>query len=152
MAGRALKIGLFASVVVNAFLAAAFIAALMFAGYIARNPAAPTIRHAARSLDPPHRAAFIAVLRAQGRALRPANQEARALRQQVWAAMQSPEFDAAAAKTNLAQARALTLSSREKVEDAVVDFAASLPADQRAALGKALAGGMRRPPAVNSRR
>ena len=139
MSERTLGIGLFVSIVLNVFLAAAFVGALGLAGYVARHPTAPAMRQAARSLDAAHRAEFIAMLRQQGGAVRPMNRQAHALRLEVWKAMQNPGFDPAAAKADLAQARAQATAARASVEDAVVDFAASLPVDQRAALGRALA-------------
>jgi uncharacterized membrane protein len=138
MSERTLGIGLFVSIVLNVFLAAAFVGALGLAGYVARHPAAPAMRQAAGSLDGPHRAAFIAMLREQGQAVRPLNRQAHALRLGVWRAMQGPGFDPAAAKTGLAQARAQSTAARAGVENAFVDFAATLPVDQRAALGRAL--------------
>jgi uncharacterized membrane protein len=138
MSARALRIGLFASIILNVFLAAAFAGALGLTGYVVRHPVAPAMREAARSLDPAHRAAFITVLRQQGHAVRPMNLQARALRLEVWKAMQAPGFDPAAAKLKLAEARTLSTGARASVEDAVADFAASLPADQRASLGRAL--------------
>ena len=138
MTDRTLGIGLFVSIVLNVFLAAAFVGALGLAGYVARHPGASAMRQAARSLEPSHRTEFIALLREQGSAVRPMNQQARALRLGVWRAMQGPAFDPTAAKLALTQARAQTTASRARVEDAVVDFAAKLPADQRAALGRAL--------------
>jgi uncharacterized membrane protein len=138
MSNRALGIGLFISIALNAFLAAAFVGALSLAGYVAHHPAAPAMRQAARSLDPTHRGAFVAMLRQQGQSVRPLNRQARALRGEVWKAMQQPGFDPAAAKLKLAQARTQATSARASVEDAFVDFAGALPADQRAALGRAL--------------
>ncbi|HEY2048809.1 MAG TPA: periplasmic heavy metal sensor [Caulobacteraceae bacterium] len=138
MSQRALGIGLFISIAFNAFLAAAFIGALSLAGYVAHHPAAPVMRQAAQSLDRTHRAAFIAMLHQQGQSVRPMNREAHALRREVWEAMQQPGFDPASAKLKLSEARTQTIAARASVEDAFVDFAATLPADQRAALGRAL--------------
>jgi uncharacterized membrane protein len=135
MSARALRIGLFASIILNVFLAAAFVGALGLTGYVVRHPAAP-MRQAARDLDPAHREAFNALLRQQGHVIRQMNQQARALRLEVWKAMQAPGFDPAAAKLKLAQARTLTFAGRASVEDAVADFAATLPLDQRATLGR----------------
>ena len=138
MTERSLGIGLFVSIVLNVFLAAAFVGALGLAGYVARHPAAPAMRQAAHSLDRTHRAEFFAVLREEGRAVRPMNQQARALRLGVWRAMQGTAFDPASAKLALAQARSQSTAARAQVEDAVIDFAAKLPPDQRASLGRAL--------------
>jgi uncharacterized membrane protein len=138
MSEQTLRVGHFVSVVLNVFLVAAFVGSLGLAGYVARHPAAPVMRQAAHSLDGPHRAAFVAMLREQGESVRPLNRQAHALRLDVWRAMQTPGFDPAAAKANLAQARTQSTAARASVEDAVADFAAKLPVDQRAALGRAL--------------
>jgi uncharacterized membrane protein len=138
MGGRALRIGLVASLALNAFLAAFAITLVVTPGVLVKLRAAPALRQAARALDPTHRDAFMTLLRADGRRLRPQNQEARTLRREVWADFQGPALDPSAAKAKLAQARALTIQARAAVEDDVVDFAAGLPRDQRAALGRAL--------------
>jgi uncharacterized membrane protein len=135
---RPLRLALIASLALNAFLAAAFVATLMLAREVIRNPAGLALRQAARSLDDSHRAAFVSLMRADGHTVRSANQQARALRRSVWADLQRPGFDPPSAKARLAQARALNQQSRALVEDSVVDFAAALPVDQRAALGRSL--------------
>ena len=98
----------------------------------------PVLRHAAQSLNPVDRAGFLTMLRTQGRAAKPSNQRARALRQEGWGSLGDPVFDPVAVKAKLAQARNLNLATRGAVEDAVVDFAAGLPRPERAALGEAL--------------
>jgi uncharacterized membrane protein len=80
----------------------------------------------------------LGLLRAEGRAVRPANRQARALRLEVWGSLANPQFDDVVAKQKLAEARRLNEESRATVEDSVLDFAADLPAPQRAALGEAL--------------
>jgi uncharacterized membrane protein len=135
---RALAFALALSLTVNAFLGAFAVAVMVAPGLIAHGPATPALRKAARALDPPHRAALIAILRADGRRLRPQTQQVRILRREVWTAFEARTFDPAAAKAKLAQARALGAEASHEVEEDVVDFAATLPAGQRAALGEAL--------------
>ena len=135
---RAPVIALIASVALNLFLIAA-IGVVVFVGAGAgRRIQQPVLRHAAQSLNPADRAGLLTMLRTQGRAARPANQRARALRLEGWSSLGDPTFDPAAAKTKLAEARNLNLATRGAVEDAVVDFAAGLPPSERAALGQAL--------------
>jgi uncharacterized membrane protein len=93
----------------------------------------------------------MSLLHDQGSAVRPINRQARGLRLEVWQAMQGQAFDPAAAKLKLAQARTQTIAARARVEDAVVDFAASLPTDQRIALGRALERAMPRGRAAGSK-
>jgi uncharacterized membrane protein len=137
-ASRASTIVLAVSLALNAFLAAFAITVFVVPGLAVRAPATPALRTAARALDHRHRAALIALLRADGRRLRPQTQAARRLRREAWGAFQAPRFDATAAKAALAQGRALNLEARATVEDDLVDFAAALPASERAALGQAL--------------
>jgi uncharacterized membrane protein len=133
-----LRIALIVSLIANAFWVAAFVAVVAFAAKAIRDPAVPVLRQAARAMDAPRRAAFVALMRADGRRMRSDNQAARTLRRSVWADFQAPAFHAAGDKAALAQARLLNTRSRAVVEDSLVDFAAGLPPDQRAALGRAL--------------
>jgi uncharacterized membrane protein len=134
----ALWIALGLSLAANAFLAA-FATALFVSPRLAPPAAgAGALRIAARQLDDGHRAAFMALLRADGRRLRPQTRAARTLRRQAWASLEAPIFDPAAAKAQLAAGRTLNVHARAAVEDDVIDFAAGLPADQREALGRAL--------------
>jgi len=138
---------LIASLSLNVFLAAALTALVIWGvGILAVGGPAGPLRQVARSLDGAHRQALIAVLRAQGQAVRPENQRARALRQDVWRSMQTPDFDPAKAKAELAQARTLSQAAGAKVQDSLIDFAAALPIDQRASLGRAMMVRMPRPP------
>jgi uncharacterized membrane protein len=132
----ALWVALGISLAANAFLAAFAIA--LFVSPRLAPASAGALKVAARQLDDGHRAVFIALLRADGRRLQPQTRAARILRRQAWASLQAPVFDPAGSKARLAAARALNLQARAVVEDSVIDFAASLPADQRAALGRAL--------------
>lgn len=135
---RAPVIALIASVALNLFLIAA-VGVVMFLGAgPGRRIQQPVLRHAAQSLNPADRAAFLTMLRTQGRAAKPSNQRARALRLEGWGSLGDPTFDPTAAKAKLAEARNLNLATRSAVEDAVVDFAASLPPSERVALGEAL--------------
>lgn len=136
--GRAARLALIFSLVLNAFLIA-FAATLVWTAHErAGASAAQALRRTALSLDTAHRPAFVAAMRQRGRESRQLNLEARGLRRDVWAAFQAPRFDPAAAKARLAQARDLNQTARERVENGLIDIAAALPADQRAALGRAL--------------
>jgi len=104
------------------------------------DPARPALRRAAAALAPADRARFVGLLKAEGRRVRPDNRRARGLRLQAWGSLAAAGFDAAGAKDELATARAINQKSRGQVEDAVIDFAAALPADERARLGGAMRG------------
>jgi uncharacterized membrane protein len=130
---------LVASLALNLFLASAFVAmGVWSAQHLRPAPAAGPLRLVAQSLTPPHRQDLVVMLRANGRAARPLNLQARALREAAWGSFAQPNFDPAKAKAELAQARALNQITSGRVQDSFVDFAATLPADQRAALGRAL--------------
>ena len=135
-----ISIALIASLALNVFLLATAAAVIAFAPRAegVRPQPQPVMRRAAMSLDATHKAAFLGLLRAEGRAVRPANRQARALRLEVWDSLVNAQFNEAVAKQELAQARRLNEESRATVEDGVLDFAAGLPASQRAALGEAL--------------
>ena len=143
--GRAMMV---ASLSLNLFLVAAFVAMIVWGAHRTNRQGSPTpLRLAAHSLDVGHRQVFLAMLRANGRAVGPANREARALRIQAFSSLQNPNFDPTSAKAMLARARDLNQAATARVQDSVVDFAASLPLDQRASLGRALAARMPHPPA-----
>jgi uncharacterized membrane protein len=139
MRGQTERLILVASLSLNLFLAAAFVAMVVWsAQHLNRTPAPGPLRLVALSLAPPHRQELMAVLRATGRAARPYNQQARALREAAWRSFGDANFDPAKVKAELAQARALSQLTSGRVQDGVIDFAAALPVDQRAALGRAL--------------
>jgi len=150
MKPRLIAIGLIASAALNLFLicagAAVVARGVRLAGQpraaaaAAANPARPALRRAAAALAPADRARFVYLLRAEGKTVQPDNRRARGLRLQAWGSLAAPSFDAAAAKDELARARAINQRSRGEVEDAVIDFAAALPADERARLGGAMRG------------
>ena len=137
MSDRNRLIALIASLALNVFLIGAVGAVLVLGGGRPKGPL-PVLRHAAEALGPADHARFLALLRAQGRIARPDNQRAHALRLEGWGTLGDPVFDPAGVKAKLAQARQINLTTRGAVDDAVIDFAANLPASQRAVLGDAL--------------
>jgi uncharacterized membrane protein len=135
------------SLLINLFLAATIVVLVIRGTRMLSVGGAPgPLRQVAESLDPAHRQALIAVLQSDGRALRPENQRARALRQDAWRSLGAPDFDPAKVKAELAQARALNQDASGKVQDSLIDFAAALPIDQRASLGRAMLARMPRAP------
>jgi uncharacterized membrane protein len=141
MTGRWTLVALSISAALNLFLlgAAAGVIALGVRMAHEKPPPRPgALREAAIALSPGHRPAFFAVLRARNQASRPDADQMRDLRRGAWSSLAATPFDAAAAKAKLAQARDLDQQTRAKLEDAVIDFAATLPADERAALGQVM--------------
>jgi uncharacterized membrane protein len=96
------------------------------------------IMRAGDQLPPAVQAAYRQRMRAEAEASRPTLQEARAARQQAADAFAQPTFDKPAALAALAKARADETAARENLETAVVEFAATLPLDQRSQLSRAL--------------
>jgi len=145
MTARWVKIALIVSAALNLFLVAAgaTLIALNMNRVRHRLPQRPTLRAAALSLAPDRRTRFITLLRTEGEGVQGANRQARALRAAAWESLATPRFDPLIAKADLARARALNQASRATVEDGVLDFAAALPAAERARFGAA----MRRPAA-----
>ncbi len=138
MRGRGLLIALIASLALNLFL--------IFAGastYLLVRHTPPTATVAARqravaALNPADRKAFVAMLRANGARVRPDNRLARALRDRAWSGLADGSETAIQIKQQLADARALNQTSRDAVEEAVVDFGLTLDPQERQALGRAL--------------
>ncbi|MEO8926789.1 MAG: periplasmic heavy metal sensor [Caulobacteraceae bacterium] len=145
MTARWTSIALIASAALNLFLIATGVTLLALGADQARHHVSgrPSLRAAALSLAPAQRTAFLALLQTEGQSVHDANARARAVRAAAWGSLAEPSFDPAAAEAALARARALNETSRAKVEDGVLGFAAALPPDQRARFGEA----MRRPPA-----
>src|ERR1700722_6674710 len=134
MSLRRKDIALIASISLNVFLIGAAITV-----YALHETAAPatggqrsSMRTAASSLDEAHKAAFMQLLRAQGQTIQGETRSARAIRDDAWASLAAENFDPAATKRRLAQARALNVLVHSTIEDAVVDFAVGLTPTQRA--------------------
>jgi uncharacterized membrane protein len=143
---RALTIALAISLTLNVFIVGAAVGAY---GARARfSPDRPPARdgnplmRAAEQLPPDVAGAYRTRMRAEGAAAQPLLREAREARREAAEMFAQPTFDKAAAATALARARTAETAAREKLETAIVDFAAALPADQRRVLGM----GIRQPP------
>lgn len=102
----------------------------------------PPLWVAARELSPEHRDAYREVLRGERGEVRMKLRSARDARTEAWQAMGKDPFDAEAVRDKLAAARGQDAQARGALEDRLVAFAASLPADERAKLAEGLA----RPP------
>jgi len=96
------------------------------------------IRYAADELTPQHRKAFMALLRQQNRDARPLAKEARQSRQNVARLLTAPQLDQQAIDQALAQVRSTDIERRQRLEDSIVAFAASLPFDERILLAQGL--------------
>jgi uncharacterized membrane protein len=146
---RPLLLGaLFVSLALNVFIGGAFVGAHLTRakepppvageGLRPRNPLAQAIR----ALPPEARVAWREGGREFAQTHGPKGQEARRLARETMRGFGAEPFDQQAALAALAQARAIEHENRVAMDRRIVTFAATLPADQRAAFGEALA----RPP------
>jgi uncharacterized membrane protein len=107
----------------------------------------PALWAAARGLSPAHRDAYREVLRGEGGEVRSKLRAAREARMQAWKTLGQEPFDAGAVRQRLAAARTQDTAARQELEDRLVAFAASLPADERVKLAEGLSQpGPHRPP------
>jgi uncharacterized membrane protein len=148
---RGLTVALAVSVILNVFAVGAA-AGLLLSRVIGPPPAAAQRSRlvvAADKLDAADRAAFLELLHDQAQAEGPVLLDARQARRQAVAALRAPSFDRAAAGAALDRARADDIAVRTKIENAVLDFAVGLNAQQRAALAAGVApqapAGVKRP-------
>ena len=143
MSERGLTIALGISLVANVFVIGGVVGAIYMHAHSPagmRGPPGNPLVRAADQLNPNDRDAFHQMLRAQIPTVRPIQQDSRQSRRQAMDDLMAPSFDRAAAGALMARARADDEKARGQIEDAVLDFAAKLPADERTALAK----GMRR--------
>ena len=94
---------------------------------------------AADSLAPAQREAYRRILHAQARDLMDQVRAARQARRAAWMGLKSDTMDAQAVTASLAKARDLEMQARLGVENAIVEFAAGLPLEERAKLADGLA-------------
>lgn len=144
MSRRGLIIGLLISLALNFFLLGAGATVVVIGARLAKlravatavqGPLAP-IRRAALALPPGPRGDFALAVKAVNTAERQNTLTARQLRQEAWTALGADKVDPAAIKAKLDQARLMESGVRGRVEGAVVDFAATLPQNQRALVGQ----------------
>ncbi len=144
MTPRALGVSLFASLALNLFLVGAIlggfvIAHRLHAGMMAQHMAPHPLWNAADSLPPAHRQAYQALLRDQGLTVAAQIHQARRARRDAWAGLMAQPVDMDSANKQLADARTLEMQARGGVEQKIVEFAATLPPDERARLADGLA-------------
>jgi uncharacterized membrane protein len=139
MSGPWPKVLLAVSLVLNLFVIGAVIGVLVIRQHaLAQAGAVDPVMSAANALPADKRDAFRAAMAARLQSLRPQLRDARIARRAAMARLQLEPFDRAAASADLARGRADDAAARGQVEEAILDFAATLPVDQRAALAKGL--------------
>jgi uncharacterized membrane protein len=153
MRQRTLLILLFVSLAVNLFVVGALVGALVLGarlhGLVGRGPrlGGPPMAVAARVLSPDQAQAFRQMLREEASAVGPKIRQARQLRRDALGRLAGEPLDPQPILRDLGSARALEAEARGEVDQRIVEFAARLPADQRARLGEALAHPPHRGPA-----
>jgi uncharacterized membrane protein len=139
MSGRWVKLLLAVSLALNLFIfgAAAAVFVLrqqVLAHAVARDP----LVSAADALPAAQRDAFRAMIGARLQALRPGLRDAGLMRREAMIQLASEPFDRAVISADLARGRMDDQAARAQVEEAILDFAAKLPPDQRAVFAKGL--------------
>lgn len=144
MTSRGLLIGLLISLALNFFLLGAGATVVVIGARVAKmraatatvqGPMAP-IRRAAMALPPGPRREFAEAVKAVNTTQRADVQTIRQLRLEAWTALGADKADAPAIKAKLDQARTLEMNVRDKLDAGVIDFAATLPQAQRAAIAQ----------------
>jgi uncharacterized membrane protein len=146
MSRKTLLIALVASLAVNLFLVGAVAGGLVVGQRLRGErppmerggPAPQPLWRAADGLPQPQAQAYRQALRGAGPELRMAMRSARSERAEVWKSLAAEPFDPAAAKQRLAQVREREADARGRIEERIVDYAAGLSPQDRAALAKGL--------------
>ena len=146
MNGRRLKLAFFLSLGLNLFLIGLMVGGLLMSRRAGESPAgrgrgAAHYLAAAEAFDPADRQAFQEMMQREAREGRPRIEAIRAARREARRAMAEPNFDPAVVQAALERAHAEQFALRREVDAAVLQFAARLDPQERAALGEA----MRRP-------
>lgn len=145
MSPRLLFGALFVSLAVNVFVGGAFVGAYLTKAKAPPPADAPGMRtrnplmNAIRALPPEARAAWRESGRDFAMTQGPRAQEARRLARDTMRGFGEPAFDKAAAIAALERARKVEFENRVAMDRRIVEFVATLPPDQRAAFGEALA-------------
>jgi uncharacterized membrane protein len=140
MSTRRLTIALIISVALNLFLIGAGAGAWILAQRLGHVlPVAATAQRAplwraGDDLPPTHREAWRTFLREHALGVAPALRQSRSDRRAAWDMLLQPNVDVGAVKAELARSRTADSQARGQVEDAIVDFAATLPANERVTL------------------
>jgi uncharacterized membrane protein len=145
MRPRWLIVGLVASLALNLFLIGAGDGVIALGQRMSRQAPAPprptgALFWATDDLPQPQRRALRLMLRDLRNQLRADTDRSVALRVAAWSGLADPTPDVAAINQKLAESRQVDIAVRARVEQAIVDYAARMPAADRATF----AAGMRR--------
>lgn len=145
MRPRWLIIGLVASLALNLFLIGAGAGVIALGQRMSRQPPPPprpasALFWATDDLPQPQRRAMRLMLRDLRNDVKADTDRSAALRVAAWAGLADPAPDITAINQKLAESRQADIAVRARVEQAIVDYAARMPAPDRATF----AAGMRR--------
>ena len=139
-----LVIGLIVSATLNVFLVGG-VAGVAITGARLTPPSAaqrlkppPNLWVAAGALPQPERLRFRAMLRNRAEAVQPQLQAVRADRREAAALMTAPRLDGKAIAAALERARSGEMAARGAFDQAFVDYLATMPQPERAALASAM--------------
>jgi len=133
------KILLGVSLILNVFVIGAVAGVLIIRQQaLARASGDDPLMNAADALSSGQRDAYRTMIGPMLQSLRPQLRDARIARRDAMVRFQIQPFDRAAASADFALARADDAAARARLEEALLDFAAKLPSDQRAAFAKGL--------------
>ncbi len=144
MMSRRLQILLIVSLALNVFVLGALVSRVLVhkrAETVAMtgfNPGRGHLRQAVMQLEPDHRRTLRRMLGEAMREMKEQGETARAARIEAARLLGAERLDRAALEAELERARAAEQAIRVRIEAGVVEFAASLPADQRIVLVDAL--------------
>ena len=141
MTNRQFRLALAASLFVNLFAIgtiAGGLAILARPSVVAPRAMGRPIRSAAQDLPAAEQSRFQEIMRQTVASSRDLARTARVSRRDAAALFMQPQFDRAAAAALLDRARQADFALRSRLEAAALDFAATLPADERATLAVGL--------------
>lgn len=139
MTPRTLTLALIASAGLNLFLIGGIGGVALISHGQERPFAAPErmrapMWRAGDGLPDASRQAWRRALREKALDAAPTVREARSLRRTAWESLLKPGFDKEKARADLARSRELDSQGRATVENAILDFAAGLPVEERQTL------------------
>ncbi|AKJ70428.1 hypothetical protein ABW99_07050 [Pandoraea thiooxydans] len=154
MNDRTVKLMLVGSLILNAFLLGGIVGGgyqwltAHRPGLVAHAPPRAALRFAADELPAERQQEFIAALKAARKGAREFALQGREGRREVLALLGAPQLDRNALDAALERTRQADMALRTRVENSVVDYAASLPPEQRKLFAEGLtrSGQWRRPP------
>jgi uncharacterized membrane protein len=139
MGRRGLLIALIVSLAVNLFAVGAVVGALFLGPRMHMAVRGPPFWTAAAELPPARRDAYRRMLRGDAGEVREAMRDARRARRDAWRSIGESDFRPQETAARLDHARRLEMQARSVVERRILDFAVTLPPDERAVLAEGLA-------------